>query len=299
MSTFFHIINLQKTSLHVPIPLLLQIQHSHLQSTCLIFKLKVESIGKMIEFSTVDRFACHADKFPTSFACGSYPRNFRINIHEFICSNDETSTNQRKKVEGRGRGGDRARRQSVSKQPPGATTLNFGRRIPILASFNLRLLVLPVFFSHALQQPSSFQFVCLPLFELDPWYKLVAEVRGGREKFPPPLIRRLPFGIFLSSLSYIFLLLLLFLCRAEGKGSQRPSLLLLLSLLSLKSKVGELSFMNCWRFSFGWWRIDRNTPHCARTCLITWTLLEIEEMRVIGSRWMEDSWMDGIFFFFL
>lgn len=188
----------------------------------------------MIEFSTVDRFACHADKFSTSFACGSYPRNFRINIHEFICSNDETNAPTKK---GRGGRRDRARRQSVSKQPPGATTLNFGRRIPILASFNLRLLVLPVLFSHALQQPPSFQFVCLPLFEK----RTVIQACGGSARRKGELsaaIDQTP-----SFRRVFLLLLLLLLCRAGG--SQRPSLLLLLSLLSLKSKVGELSSMNC------------------------------------------------------
>lgn len=97
----------------------------------------------------------------------------------------------------------------------------------------------------------SFQFVSLRFFAsttsrlLDSWYNLLSrwKNREGREKFPSPLIRRLFRGVQLSSFSSspsssFFVLsrfsLLRLVCELQDP---RPSLLLLLSLLSLKSKV--------------------------------------------------------------
>lgn len=89
----------------------------------------------VIRFTTADRAAVSV------FA--SRPRNFRINIHEFIYSTFG--------VAARGNGGHGGMEGEVAVEaidsvcprnsPWRHSALNFGRRIPILGSFNLRLLV--------------------------------------------------------------------------------------------------------------------------------------------------------------
>ena len=175
---------------------------------------------------------------------------------------------QRKKREGRR---DRGRRQSVSKQPPEARTLNFGRRIPILASFNLRLLVLPVLFSHVLATASVISIRLSSSLreenrDTSLWRK--CEEEEGRS-----------FRRHWSDLAFL--------------STSIPSIIvIIIKIESWRALLHELLKVFFWRM------VGDRSKHAPLCTHLFNNVDEIEEMRMIGSRWMETGFVDGWDFFF-
>lgn len=140
-----------------------------------------------------------------------------------------------------------------------------------------------------LQQPPSFQFVCLPLFEK----RTVIQACGGSARRKGEVSAAI--DQTLPSFRRVFLLLLL-LSRGGREG--KPEAIVIASIIVIIIKIESWRALLHELLKVFFWRMVGDRSKHAPLCTHLFNNVdEIEEMRMIGSRWMETGFVDGWDFF--